>query len=1279
MRHSRSALLCSCTFLTLIFSALTLGIVLLCTVLVSSPSFAAAPDRITGPIDSSQTVALAKSHHRKAQPQNDRGMVDPSLELNYIELFMAPSASEQQALNQLLAQQQDRTSPNYHKWLAPQQYADRFGLSPNDLTKITAWLKSEGFEIISIGAGRNTIIFSGTAAQAQRAFGTEIHYYEVDGVRHFANSTPIMVPSALSGIVSSVMGLHNFLPRPAHARKRIGVMGNAQPNYYDSNFIFPNLLAPDDIATIYNIAALYAASNPIEGNGEKLAVVGQTDVYLDDLVDFRNGFNLPAITASNCTLYGNQAVQSCNDPYFQYVLPSGTTDLGAPSTCGDLSEADLDLEWSGATARKAQIIYVNSPVTYSSDCSEVTGGAGVFASLAWAIDPNGSPLAPVVSMSYGECEAFDTVDLTSILQQGSSEGVTIVNSAGDSGSAGCDDSPPNNAVNPPFSPAVNGLAVNYPASSPDVTGVGGTAISLADDSYPTLNTTYWNTTLGPNGGTAKMYIPEIAWNDNEEWASFCQSTPPSPSNDFCTQGGQTAVPGWVKLTTSATAAQVQSDIWIYQGGGGASNCWYENNSDECLGPGAGPTGGGFAQPTYQQSLSVTGAPADVRYVPDVSLLASPNFPGYIFCTAESEFIQGGTSSSTCANGIATALNNGSYISAIGGTSASTPTFAGIVTLLNEYLVGPDSVGLGNINTQLYALAASTATSSTPAFHQDTTGDNMVYCQANTPADEPSNIVCPSSGVFGFLASNKDTAKGTGYNLVTGLGSVNAYNLAFAWAATEGSATTTTVTSSQNPAIQGAMVTLTATVTTTGSNQPTGTVTFYNGTTNIGSGALATVSSAQVATLAIDSLPVGADSITAAYGGNANNARSTSAVLTQTITAVTTTTAVTSNLNPANYGAAVTFTAAVTTTGSIKPTGNVTFYSGTTSLGTGTLGTSGGPTVAMAAFTTSAPLPVGMDSITAMYAGDLNNSGSTSAVLTETVNAPTFTLSTPTTPAPVLAGVGASSTFTATPNSGSTFAGAVTFSCAFAPPDPTLTNTSCVFNTGQATSTQIAAGSGATPVTLTISTVGPNTGTGAQLRRRADSRSSSPWLPLTLPVAGFVMLGLMRGKVSKRASKRSAIVLMCFSLAMIAFMMACGGGGSSTTPPPPASVTVSPSTGTAKLYADEAGNIWLPGATQQQFSATVSNSTSQAVTWGVSGSGSNGTISSTGLYTAPATVPNPATVTVTATSSAATSPGTSTVTIMNPTGNGQLPATYTVTVTATEATTVHTQPVTLVVQ
>src|SRR5271170_8529175 len=128
---------------------------LLLRLLASTLCFAAQPDRITGTIDSSQMAALTKSLHPKAQPRYDQGAVDPSLRLGYVTLLMAPSPTQQKALDKLLAQQQDRNSPNYHKWLTSQQFADEFGLNQNDLNKVTAWLQSHGFQILSTGGGRN--------------------------------------------------------------------------------------------------------------------------------------------------------------------------------------------------------------------------------------------------------------------------------------------------------------------------------------------------------------------------------------------------------------------------------------------------------------------------------------------------------------------------------------------------------------------------------------------------------------------------------------------------------------------------------------------------------------------------------------------------------------------------------------------------------------------------------------------------------------------------------------------------------------------------------------------------------------------------------------------------------------------------------------------------------------------------------------------------------------------------------------------------------------------
>ena len=754
--------------------------------LASSLCFAAQSDRITSPIDSSQVVPLAKSLHPKAQPQYDMGAVDPSLALSYVTLLMAPSPTQQRALDQLLAQQQDRNSSNYHKWLTPQQFADRFGLSQNDMNKVTAWLKSQGFQILSIGGGRNSVVFSGTASQVQSAFKTEIHNYNIDGQEHFANSMSLMIPAALNGVVSSVMGLHSFLPKPASQFRGAAAVRNSRGDYYVAKFVFPNFLAPDDVATIYDIAPLYDASTPIDGTGQKLAIVGQTDVYLADITEFRSGFNLAPITG--CTTNANGVITACSSTYFQYKLVG--SDPGTTYACGDLGEADLDIEWSGATARKAQIVYVNSPVTYDSNCNP-TNTASVNAALNAAINPpSGPPVAPVISMSYGICE-LQAANLEPLLKQGNAEGVTILNSSGDEGSAGCDFNPPN--ANLPFSPAVGGLAVSYPASSPEVTAVGGTEISLANDSYPSPST-FWSTTLGPNGGTAQSYIPELPWNDDEELAQYCHS--PASGDPFC-KTGNPATPGWVPLTASATAAQVQSDIWISAGGGGASNCFYVSPTNVCLGAGAGPSGGGLAQPTYQQGLKVPNAPAGVRYVPDVSLLGSADFPGYIFCTP----VDAPTNTaSTCASGIATAV--GTYESIVGGTSVSSPVFAGIVALLNQALGGS---GLGNINPKLYALAA---TPTNGVFHSIASGDNNVYCQPNTPSGFPSNVICPAAGVFGFSSSNADPT--TGYNLVTGLGSVDADKLVLALTAPDFQFTAGSLSPSPVPAGQSATTTLTIT-------------------------------------------------------------------------------------------------------------------------------------------------------------------------------------------------------------------------------------------------------------------------------------------------------------------------------------------------------------------------------------------------------------------------------------------------------------------------------------
>src|SRR5580658_7127509 len=177
------------------------------TVLILCLFAAALPaqqDRITAPVDGRQSVVVRGSVPPQAQPKYDQGAVEPDFRLGNVTLMLRPSAAQQAALEQLLAEQQDPASPNYHNWLTPETYAERFGTSAADLDKVAAWLRSQGFAVQYTARGRDFISFSGTAGQVQDALHTEIHRYQVGAETHFANATDVSLPAAIAPMVAGV-------------------------------------------------------------------------------------------------------------------------------------------------------------------------------------------------------------------------------------------------------------------------------------------------------------------------------------------------------------------------------------------------------------------------------------------------------------------------------------------------------------------------------------------------------------------------------------------------------------------------------------------------------------------------------------------------------------------------------------------------------------------------------------------------------------------------------------------------------------------------------------------------------------------------------------------------------------------------------------------------------------------------------------------------------------------------------------------------------------------
>jgi subtilase family serine protease len=814
--------------------------------------------------------------------------MDPATSLASLRLVLKPSAEQAADLEKLLEEQRDPGSANFQKWLTPENYGDRFGASENDLAALSAWLQSRGFTLGETARAHNWISFSGTAGLVSYAFQTQLRHYQTGGERHFANATEASIPEAFAGVVESIRGLTDFRPAPQRTAR-------LKPDFTSSNT--SHYLAPDDLAAIYDISPLYAAG--YDGTGQKLVIAGQTDINLADIRAFRSQFGLPA-----------------KDP--QVVLYGADPGVSP----GDQIEADLDLEWSGAVARNATIIYVNSQ--------------NVFESVQYAIDKN---LAPVISMSYGACEAGSPASYRTMAQQANAEGITWMNSSGDSGAAGCDYD---------VTVATHGPAVTFPADIPEITAVGGTEFSEAVGMG-------WSNRNSATLASATGWMPEKAWNDT-------------------TSGG-----------------------WIAATGGGAS--------------------ASFRKPWWQTG---PGVPNDnARDVPDVSLSASADHDGYL-------------------------LYAGGKLQAVGGTSASSPVFAGIVAILNQYLVAKGAhatAGLGNINPNLYSLAqnASLNTTTGGIFHDITVGDNIVPCKAGTPG-------C-TTGSFGYRA-------GPGYDLVTGLGSVDANNLVTKWAALPATAgTTATLTASPLTISQSGTTQLTVAVKpVTGANVPTGAVTFSNAGTVLGSAAL--VSGAASIAVKGSALSIGADNITASYAATGNFAGSTASVtVTVTASALATTTTVTAT--PAAIAASGSTQLTVTVkpaSGAAAPTGSVVFSVGGKALGTAALTSAGAAATALLKVNGTS-LALGANNVTATYPGSAAFAGS-SASATVTVVSPAVgtTMTITASPASIAQNASTQLTFTVKPASGSVLpTGAIS-----------LTNGTVVL--GSAT---LAASTGASAATITV--------------------------------------------------------------------------------------------------------------------------------------------------------------------------------------------------------------------
>jgi len=515
------------------------------------------------------------------------------------------------------------------------EMAARYFPTHETWAKAAAWAQAQGMIVKSEDTSRLTVFASSSVAGIQTAF--RLRFARVVGTDGNEYTSAITAPSIPADLADSIVGVLKLQPHLRPIRHQSTITPTQIGGY----------ISPTTVAQLYNASGLTLNGKTLDGTGQTIVILGEDQVNLSDLAAFRSNCGLPAFAPTQFTEY---------DP--------------SPSSLGsnrNALEETMDIEWSGAMAPGASILY------FTSLDPEVLA--------SWLFAQNSPNQINQVSASFGLSEAFtgQNSNTSQYFAAMTAVGVTFFNATGDYGST-TSASVNESAYDP------NGiLAPGYPATDPYVTGVGGTTVIFARN---------------PSNGAPQLPVTEGGW---------------------CLPNNQ----------------PVSADRGDDASTGGNSLF--------------------FSRPAWQTG---TGVPVgSMRCSPDVAAMATGNFPAYVFFR------------STAYGG--------------GGTSQSSPTWAGLCALINQARVASGLGAVGLLGPKIYPLDG------TSAFTEITSGS------AN------------GSDGFSSKATNGAYAVGPNYNLVTGLGSPNVGNLIAVLAkATSGTAPVITTQPVSQTVAQGGTVTFT---------------------------------------------------------------------------------------------------------------------------------------------------------------------------------------------------------------------------------------------------------------------------------------------------------------------------------------------------------------------------------------------------------------------------------------------------------------------------------------
>ncbi|WP_458070126.1 S53 family peptidase [Rhodanobacter sp. BL-MT-08] len=780
--------------------------------------------RVTQTVNNNNLSLIARTHLGFVERKAPVKTLADSVKMNHMQLILKPSAARQAALAGLIADQHNPKSSRFHQWLTPKQFGESYGVADSDIAAVTSWLKSQGFTVNNVYPNKTQIDFSGTSGQIKNAFHTQEGIYEVgqNKEQHLANSGDIQIPAALNGVVAGVMGLNDFHPKALRpklktakwdAKKKSLVLnqpgvsaktgGKSQAINVGYTGYNPQgqirALVPNDMMTMYGIRDIRA--NGVTGKGITIAVVEDNNMIQSDWTNFTSVFNLQQYGGTFALTHPAPiaGTNNCLDP--DTVNTPGTKYYDP-----DDGETLLDAEWSTAIAPGANIV-----VATCADASQANGVdpettnffGGVYLAADNLINAADGSRPNIISASYGYGEFFTDSPSKSAIDlmwaQADVEGISVFVSTGDSGS------------NPSFNGALingyygaTGVDANSFATSPNVTGVGGTDLA---DIIDGTTSQYFASTPSAVGGTALSYVPEIPWNQScgngVAAKSLGYTRPVGFCNDAIRASFGTGTPGNPDVATYYSKVYETSEA----GSGGPSSV--------------------DRKPVWQRQ--VFGAAKDQsRDLPDVSLFAGS--------FGDNTFVSVCSSLYVCTPDFTSPTSdapNPANVGLSGGTSLASPMFAGIQALIDQGLSDRGlAANQGNAAPTLYALAADEYGGSASAgsslatcnadngatgtdgcvFHNVTRGSisSGCYSVTSTPGegyynfntencyfynttqgatDKDGNPVYLNFGLTttdaaptSYTPSNKAYSAHPGWSFAAGLGSVNTRNLLIAWRA-----------------------------------------------------------------------------------------------------------------------------------------------------------------------------------------------------------------------------------------------------------------------------------------------------------------------------------------------------------------------------------------------------------------------------------------------------------------------------------------------------------------